>query len=114
MGVDGRSVNEINVVIISLKIFKASSLWADAFYRLKCLSVCLCVCVSVCSLFEVPFQRLFAPTSRSQMSKNFRDSKSLGKSCARSGLRFEHFCSKMVKNCRGKKSFFSLFLFVQF
>ena len=83
MGVDGLIVNEINVVIISLKIFKASALWADAFYWLKCLSVCLCVCVSVCSLFEVPFKRLFAPTSQSQMSKKSRDSQSLGQSSAK-------------------------------
>ena len=30
--------------------------------------------------FEVPFKRLFAPTSQSQMSNIFRDSESLGKS----------------------------------
>ena len=30
--------------------------------------------------FEVPFKRLFAPTSRSWMSNIFRDSESLGKS----------------------------------
>ena len=30
--------------------------------------------------FEVPFERLFAPTSRSQMSNTFRDLESLGKS----------------------------------
>ena len=29
------------------------------------------VCLCVCSLFEVPFKHLFAPTSRSPMSKNF-------------------------------------------
>ena len=29
-------------------IFKASALWADAFYKSKCPYVCLCVCVSVC------------------------------------------------------------------
>ena len=28
-------------------IFKASALWADAFYKSKCPSVCLYVCVSV-------------------------------------------------------------------
>ena len=45
------------------------------------LSVCLWVCVSVCLFpFEVPFKRLFAPTSRSRMSNIFRDSESLGKS----------------------------------
>ena len=30
--------------------------------------------------FEEPFKRLFAPTSRSQMSNIFRDLESLGKS----------------------------------
>ena len=28
--------------------FKASALWADFFYKLKCLSVCMSVCPSVC------------------------------------------------------------------
>ena len=42
--------------------------------------VCVCVCVSVCVFtFEVPFKRLFAPTSWSRMSNIFRDSESLGK-----------------------------------
>ena len=46
-----------------------------------CLFVCVCVCVSVCLFtFEVPFNGLFAPTSRSRMSNIFRDSESLGKS----------------------------------
>ena len=44
-----------------------------------CLSVCVCVCVCVFTC-EVPFKRLFAPTSQSWMSKKFRDSESLGKS----------------------------------
>ena len=66
-------------------IFKASALWADAFYKSKCPSVCpsvrLSVRLSVCLFtFEVPFKRLFAPTSRSRMSNSFRDSEFLGKS----------------------------------
>ena len=39
--------------------------------------MCLFACVFT---FEVPFKRLFAPTSQSQMSDIFRDSESLGKS----------------------------------
>ena len=39
-----------------LEVFKASALWADAFYKSKCpsvcLCVCLCVCLSVCSLLR--------------------------------------------------------------
>ena len=66
-------------------IFKASALWADAFYKSKCPSVCPSVCLSVCLsvsvfTFDIPFKRLFAPTSRSRMSNLFRDSESLGKS----------------------------------
>ena len=62
-------------------IFKASALWANAFYKSICPYACLSVCVFVCVFtFEVPFQRLFAPTSLSQMSKIVRDSESLGKS----------------------------------
>ena len=61
-------------------IFEASALWANAFYRSKCLYVCLCVCLRVCpSHFLTPFNGLFAPTSRSPMSKLVRYSESLGK-----------------------------------
>ena len=62
-------------------VFKASALWADAFYKSKCPSVCPSVCPCVCLFtFEVLFNGLFAPTSRNQMSNIFRDSESLGKS----------------------------------
>ena len=46
--------------------------------------VCLCVCLFS---FEVPFNGLFAPTSRSWMSNIFRDSESLGKS---NGKKWSH------------------------
>ena len=50
--------------LIGERLFKASALWAHAFYKSKCPYVCLCVCLSVCVFtFEVPFKRLFAPTS---------------------------------------------------
>ena len=42
--------------------------------------VCVCGCLCVFFTFEIPFKRLFAPTSRSWMSQIFRDSESLGKS----------------------------------
>ena len=60
-----------------LVFFKASALWADAFYKLKCLSVCVSVRLFT---LEVPFKRLFVPTSQSRMSNIFRDLESLGKS----------------------------------
>ena len=46
-----------------------------------CVYVCVCMCVYVCLFtFEVPFKRLSAPSSQSQMFKIFRDSEFLGKS----------------------------------
>ena len=33
-------------------LFKASALWADAFYKSICPSVCLYICLSVCSLLR--------------------------------------------------------------
>ena len=74
-------------------LFKASALWADAFYKLKCLSVCPSVCPSVrLFTFEVPFNGFFAPTSRSQMSNIFRDSESLGKSNGKNWSNIWTFC----------------------
>ena len=70
------------------------------------MSVGLCVCLSVCSLFEVPFNGLFAPTSRSRMFNIFRDSESLGKS---NGKKWSHIWTFLfgsgLKSPR-KKSFF--------
>ena len=54
-----------------------------------------CVCLCVCSLFEVPFKRLFAPTSQSRMSNIFRDSESLGKS---NGKKWSQILTFLLKN----------------
>ena len=68
-------------ITLYTKVFRASALWADAFYKSKCPYVCLSVCLSVCLFtFEVLFNSLFAPTSPSQMYTNFIYSESLGKS----------------------------------
>ena len=71
----------------------------------------MCVCMSVClmSPFHVIFfEAYFAPTSRSWMSKVFRDRNPWEKGLERSGLRIEHFCWEVVENCRvKKKSLFS-------
>ena len=32
---------------VHMTVFKASALWADAFYKSKCPSVCVCVRLSV-------------------------------------------------------------------
>ena len=97
---------------ISKQVFKASALWADAFYKSKCLSVCPSVSVSVCVFtFEVPFNSLFAPTSRSRMSNIFRDSESLGKSKGKKWSRIWTFLFKNWQKLPRKKKFFSLTFF---
>ena len=92
-------------------IFKASALWADAFYKLKCSSVCQSVRPSVrlsVSLFtfEVPFKRLFAPTSRSRMSNIFRDLESLGKSNGKKWSEIGTFLFESGLKSPRKKNFF--------
>ena len=67
--------------------------------------------VSVCPFtFEVPFKRLFAPTSRSRMSNIFRDSESLGKS---NGKKCSQIGTFLFENClkspRKKKDIFCWF-----
>ena len=64
--------------------------------------------------FEVPFNGLFAPTSRSRMSNIFRDSESLGKVMERSGLRYEHFLFENCLKSTRKTKFFSLLFSVFF
>ena len=98
-------------IFYHILIFKASSLWADAFYKSKCPSVCLSVCLSVCVFtFEVPFKRLFAPTYQSRMSNIVRDLESLGKS---DGKKWSHIWTFFFENCqklpRKKKFFFADF-----
>ena len=71
------------------------------------LSVCLSVCLFT---FEVPFKRLFAPTSWSRMSNIFRDSESLGKS---KWKKWSQIWTFLFENCqkspRKKKFFFADF-----
>ena len=71
------------------------------------LSVCPSVRLSVCVFtFEVPFNGLFAPTSRSRMSNIFKDSESLGKS---NGKKWSQIWTFLFEDCRKsprKNSFF--------
>ena len=93
-------------------IFKASALWANAFYKSKCPSVCVFVCPCVCLFtFEAPFTGLFAPNSWSRMSNIFRDLESLGKS---NGKKWSQIWTFLFENClksprkKKKSSLFSL------
>ena len=59
----------------------------------------------ICSLLLNVFFPLFLKVQ----CPNFLDiQNSWGKVMARNGLRLEHFCSKMILNCRGKKKSFFL------
>ena len=55
---------KINQIVLTL-IFKASALWAHAFYKSKCPSVCPSVCVSVCSLLRYRLNVFLPPNSQS-------------------------------------------------
>ena len=89
-----------------MDIFKASALWADAFYKSKCPSVRVSVRLSVCSLLRYRLT-VFLPTLPEVGCLIFLEIQNLwGKVMERSGLRYEHFCLKIVENRRAKKSFF--------
>ena len=80
---------------------------ADAFYKSTCPSVLVFVCLFT---FEVPFNGLFAPTSRSRMSNIFRDSESLGKSSGKKWSNIWTFLfGRGLKLPRKKKVFFADF-----
>ena len=77
----------------------------DAFYKSICPSVCPSVRVFT---FEVPFNGLFAPTSRRRMSNIFRDSESFGKS---NGKKWCQIWTFLFENClKSPRNFFSFFL----
>ena len=95
------------------RLFKAWALWADAFYKSKCLSVCVSVCVfclSVCSLLRYRLNVFLPPLPKVGCPILLEIRNPWGKVLERSGLRFEHFCLQIVKNRRANKSFFLLIL----
>ena len=80
--------------------FKASALWADAFYKSKCPSVCVfvcpSVCLSVCSLLRYRLTVFFFPLPEVGCQIFLEIRNPWGKVMERSGLTFEHFCLEMV------------------
>ena len=72
--------------------------------------LCFCfVCFSVCPTLFTLFNGLFAPTSRSPMSKLYRYSESLAKSNGKKWSQVWNFLLKIVYNCQGEKSFLRIF-----
>ena len=83
-------------------IFKASALWADAFYK----SICPYICVSACSLLRYPLT-VFLPPLPKVGCKIFLEIRNpWGKVMERSGVTFKHFSLEVVKNCCAKNSLF--------
>ena len=79
----------------SMVIFKASALWADAFYK----SICPCVCVSVCPSVHFLRYRLtvFLPPLPEVGCSIFLEIRNpWGKVMERSGVTFKHFCLEVV------------------
>ena len=76
--------------------FKASALWADAFYKSICPSVCVFVCLSVRSLLRYRLTVFLPPVPEVGCQIFLEIRNSWGKVMERSGLTFEHFCLEMV------------------
>ena len=90
-------------------LFKASALWADAFYKSKCPSVCPSVCVFVCSLLRYRLN-LFLPPLPEFGCPIFLEIRNPWRKTMGSGLRFEHFYLKVVLNHRAKRVCFFLLI----
>ena len=90
----------------SLFIFKALALWADAFYKSKCPSVCVFLRLSVCSLLRYRLTVFLPPLPEVGCQIFLEIRNPLGKVMERSCLTFERFCLGMVLNRRAKKKFF--------
>ena len=102
--------NNLYFFYLEEPLFKASALWANAFYKLKCpcvrVSVCPCVRLCVCSLlrYRLTVFLLPLPEVGCPIFLEFRNP--WGKVMEKSGLRYEHFCLKIVENRHAKKVFF--------
>ena len=66
-------------------------------------SVCPSVCLSVCSLLKYCLNVFLPPLPKVVCPIFLEIQYPWGKVMERSSLRFEHFCSKMAKNCRCEK-----------
>ena len=106
-------VLNMGVLPAGWQLFKASALWAAAFYKSKCPYVCVCVCVCVglfvhflrycLNVFLPPFPEVGCPIL-------FDIRNPWGKVMERSGLRFEHSFWKWSKIAKQKNSFFLMIL----
>ena len=80
-------------------IFKASAIWADAFFK----SICPPVCVSVCSLLRYRVNVFLPPLPEVGYQIFLELWNPWEKGMKRSGLRLEHVCLEVVLNRQTKK-----------
>ena len=81
----------------SLKtVFKASALWADAFYKSKCPSVYPSVRLFVCSLLRYRLNVFLPPLPEVGCPIFLEIRNPCRKVMERSGLRYELFCLQVV------------------
>ena len=85
-----------SLIVFQVTIFKASALWADAFYKSKCPSVCLCVRLYVCSLLRYRLTVFLPPLPEVGCPIFLEIRNPWGKVMERSGLTFEHFRLEVV------------------
>ena len=89
-----------------MRIFKASALWVDAFYKSKYPYVCPSVFLSVCLLLRYRLNVFLPPLLVVGCPKILEILNPWGKVADRNGLRFEYFFwkwSKIAKKRRRKK-----------
>ena len=88
--------SDVNRVVV----FKASALWADAFYKSKCpyvfLCVCVSVCLSVCSLLRYRLTVFLPPLPEVGCPICSEIRNPWGKVMERSGLTFENVSLEVV------------------
>ena len=84
------------IQILPQNFFKASALWADAFYKSKCPSVCPSVCPFVCSLLRYRLTVFLPPFPEVGCQIFLEIRNPLGKVMQGSGLTFEHLRLKVV------------------
>ena len=91
--------------------FKALALWADAFYKSKCPSLCPSVSLCVCSLLRYRLTVFLPPLPEVGCHIFLEIRNPWGKVMERSGLTFEHFLfGNGLKSPRKKNVFFLLIL----
>ena len=99
--------NRTNRIYVTIYVF--SKHWPSGPMLSINQNVRLCVCLCVCSLLRYRLNVFLPPLPKVGCPIFLEIRNPWGKSNGKSGLLFEHFCLKIVKNRRAKKVFFCWF-----